>query len=292
MSKRWFSALIWAGRGWVLVGSLALLAVVPLYKQVLPATGGIGIGFGLSGRPGADLISTFTLVGHTDAGRKKWEVQGQTADLLSDSVHLSPISAKTFGKVEVHLTADEGEFNKATQDVHLQGNVVAVTSDGARLMTDSLDWVQATETGTSPDWVTVTRPGMKAVGLGGMGRPKAKRVRLERQVSVTLEGEKGVTLITCDGPMEVDYGRNRARFYRNVRVNDGKGFVLADRMDVALDAVTSQMEKATFWGHVEIHQDNEVARANRAEYWQLLGQVRLTGHPKLVMFTDGEMFAE
>ena len=288
MDKRWVSALKWAGRGWIVVGFLLLFAAGPLYRQVLPATGSIL----LPGRPGADIISAFTLVGHTDSGRKKWEVQGQTADLLADRVHLSPVVAKSFGKVEVHLTADEGEFNKANQDVHLQGNVVAVTTDGARLETDSLDWVQQTETGTTLDPVTVTRRGMKAVGRGGVGKPKLKRVRLDRDVTVTLEGQEGPTVITCDGPMEVDYGRNRAWFFRNVLVRDSKGFVQADRMDVALEAVTSRMEKATFWGHVAIHHGSEVSHSNRAEYWQLRGYVRLTGHPRIVMFTEGDLFLD
>lgn len=288
MSKRWLSALKWAGRGWIVVGSVLLFSAEPLYRQILPATAGIH----LPGRPGADVISAFTLVGHTESGRKKWEVQGQTADLLADRVHLSPVVAKSFGKVEVHLTADQGEFHKVTQNVHLQGHVVATTTDGARLVTDSLDWVQQAETGTTTDWVTVTRRGMKAVGEGGMGRPSMKRVRLDKQVTVTLEGQGGPTVITCDGPMEVDYGRNRARFFRNVLVRDARGFVQADRMDATLDSVTSRMDKATFWGHVEIHHGSEVSRSNRAEYWQLRGHVRLTGHPRLVMFTDGEPFLE
>ena len=271
-----------------MVGFVLLFSAGPLYRQILPATGSAGV----PGRPVADVVSTFTLVGHTESGRKKWEVRGQTADLLADTVHLSPVSAKSFGKVEVHLTADRGQFNKANQDVHLQDNVVAVTSDGARLVTDSLDWVQTSETGTTRDPVTVTRPGMKAVGLGGVGRPKLKKVRLERDVTVTLEGQDGVTVITCDGPMEVDYGRHRARFFRNVLVRDAKGFVQADRMDVTLDSVTSRMEKATFWGHVEIHHGSEVAHSNRAEYWQPRGHVRLVGHPRLVMFTENERFIE
>lgn len=289
MSKRWISALKWAGRGWIVVGFVLLVAAGPLYRQILPATAGITLQLG---RPGADIISTFTLVGHTESGRRKWEVQGKTADLLGDTVRLSPVSAKTFGKVEVHLTADEGEFHKVSQDVHLQGNVVAVTSDGARLVTDSMDWVQQTETGTTRDPITVTRPGMRAVGVGGMGQPRMKKVRLDRQVTVTLEGQGGPTVITCDGPMEVDYGRNRARFHRNVLVRDSKGFVQADRMDATLDSVTSRMDKATFWGHVEIHHGSEVSRSNRAEYWQLRGHVLLTGHPRLVMFTEGEPFLE
>ena len=238
--------------------------------------------------PQGDSISAFTLVGHADDGRKKWEIQGQTANLLGETVHLSPVSATSFGNVNVHLTAERGQFHREAQDIHLEKDVIATTSDGARLTTDSFDWMAKLETGRTADWVTVTRPGMTVVGKGGIGYPKLKRLRLERQVTVTLKGEKGTTLVTCDGPMEVDYGRRRARFWRNVLVRDAKGFIRSDRMDVALEQETNRMEKATCWGHVEIHHEAQVAFCNRANYWQSPGRTRLLGHPKIVMLPENE----
>lgn len=234
---------------------------------------------------GPDVVSTFTLVGHNETGRKKWEIQGETADLLAEKVDLSPVAATHFGQVDLHLTAEKGLFNRSTQNVHLEGKVVVTTSDGAKLTTDSLDWAQAKETGTTPDRVTVTRPGIVVVGTGGTGRPKLKRVRLEREVTVTLENDPQRTVITCNGPMEADYGRHKVRFWKNVKVQDAKGFILADRLDATLDSKTHQVEKATFWGHVRIHQEGKVATAQRAEYWQPLGHIQLVGHPKLVMIS-------
>lgn len=271
----------------VLGGTVCLLSAGGCSKRPLPPTGNP-----VAGPARGDLVSTFSLVGHTETGRKKWEVQGETADLMSEVVDLSPVRATSFGQVELKLAAERGRFHKATHDVHLEGDVVATTSDGAVLTTQSLDWEQERQMGRTPDWVRVTRPGMTAVGLGGVGFPKLKKVRLERQVTVTLQDPKGKTVITCDGPMEVDYRRRHARFLRNVRVEDAQGVILADRLDIALEAASNRMEEATFWGHVQIHHGEEVARANRVNYWQPLGRIRLVGHPKLVLFTPEERLAE
>ncbi len=264
----------------------------------------------------ADVISTFTLVGHTPTGRKKWEVQGQTADLTGEEIYLSPVTAKSFGDVELHLTAERGRFHKVSQDVYLEGDVVATTSDGARLITDSFDWKGQTETGKTSDWVTITRPGMVVVGLGGVGYPKFKQFRLDREVTVKLQGDpkQGHTLITCDGPMEVDHSRFKARFWRNVRVRDSKGVIQADRLDVALDPKTHQLERASFYGHVELTQGQRKAYARRANYWpaylgattaggpapesaqggpgQPMGRTVLIGHPKLVMLPEPDRGGE
>lgn len=219
---------------------------------------------------GRDVVSTFTLVGHSEDGRRNWAVEGQTADLLSEVVLLEPVKAKSFGRTEVVLTARRGEFHKTSRDVHLEEEVVVTASDGTKLTTDVLDWKAEEQTATSPGWVTVTRPGMTVTGRGGTGFPKLKQVRLEKEVTMILsgEGEPGETVITCDGPMEVDTERNRARFWRNVRVRDSRGTIEADRMDVAFEEGTNQLEKTAFWGHVRIEQEGRTATAHRAVYWQ------------------------
>ena len=236
--------------------------------------------------PENDVISTFTLVGHSETGRKKWEIQGRTADLMAGTVFLSPVSATNFGNVDTHLTAKTGKFDRGTQDIHLEEDVVVTTSDGARLTTDSFDWMAQREMGSTQDWVTVTRPGMVVYGRGGVGFPNLKRFRLKEQVTVTLQGKDGKTVVTCDGPMEVDYGRSKARFWRNVKVRDTKGLIQSDRMDVLLDSQTKQMREATFWGHVEITHETQIARANRAKYWQPNGHTLLVGHPRVMMLAS------
>ncbi|MBI3318958.1 MAG: LPS export ABC transporter periplasmic protein LptC [Candidatus Omnitrophica bacterium] len=235
-----------------------------------------------------DVISTFTLVGHSENGRRKWKVEGETADLMAETVELSPVRATTFGQIEMNLTAKKGWFHKPTRDIRLREDVVVTTSDGAWLTANSFNWKAQEETGTTDDWVTMTRPGMKVVGQAGVVYPKLKRLRLLKQVTVTLLGEKGKTLVTCEGPMEVDYHHHKARFWRNVIVEDSKGTIRSDRMDVALEPNTHQLTRASFYGHVQIHQENRVATSHRANYWQPLGKTMLTGHPRLLMASSRE----
>lgn len=248
--------------------------------------------------PQPQVISTFTLVGHTPTGRKKWEVQGQTANLMGDVVDLSPVLAKSFGQVEVTLTAKRGWFHRNSRDIDLEGDVVAVTSDGARLVTDTFRWKGDRETGRTHDWVTVTRPGMTVFGKGGVTFPRMKRVHLEKEVTVTLQqqgkeglpaaAQAGKTIVTCDGSMEVDYGRNKARFWRNVHVLDAKGLLRSDRMDVRFDRSSNQLLEVHCWGHVEMNdpQGKKSAVSDRAHSWRTIGRTLLFGHPKLAMVTE------
>ncbi len=261
---------------WLLL--LAFLSGCAEKESPLPPTGGpVAVN---------DAVSVFTLVGHTETGRKKWEIQGETADLLGESVQLSPVTANNFGKTDVHLTARQGRYHKTTQDIYLKKNVVVTTSDGIRLTTDSLKWIARQEFGRTLDPVRVTQSGMTVTGLGGAAFPKLKRVRVERKVSVALEGKEGLTLVTCDGPMEVDYAKRKARFWRNVWVRDSKGFIRSDRMDVVLDSKENRIQEARFWGHVQIHRENQRATAQRANYWGDPERTRLMGHTRMVVMAQ------
>lgn len=268
-------------RSFLLVGCLFLAAGCS--KGVLPPTGSAAMPGVV---PASDVVSTFQLVGHTETGRKKWEVQGETADLMNETVELSPVRATGYGKVEIRLSAQKGFFNKGSQNVHLEGDVVAITSDGAELTTQTMDWESEKQEGHTEDWVRVDRVGMTAIGLGGTGYPKRKQVRLEKQVTVTLKDPKGLTVITCDGPLEVDYGRHKARFWRRVKVVDSKGEIRSDRLDVTFNPTTNQLDKAIFWGHVEIDHGKQRAHANRMNYWQPLGRIQMVGHPRILFSTD------
>lgn len=239
-----------------------------------------------TGSEQVEVISTVTLVGHTESGRKKWEVRGDTADLSAATVALSPVAATSFGERETHLTAKRGNLDRETENVHLEGDVVVTTSDGMKMTTDTLDWESKSEIGATPDWVAVSQPGMTVVGLGGKGYQKIHRLRLEREVTVVMEGKEGATVVTCDGPMHVDTKRRKARFWKNVRVQDTKGIIRSDRMDVTFNTQTNQMEKAAFFGHVQIQQDDKRAFAHRADYHQPKGETALMGHARMVMLAS------
>lgn len=265
-------------KGAVCLLLLAFLSGCAKKASPLPPTGGpVAVN---------DAVSVFTLVGHTETGRKKWEIQGETADLLGEIVQLSPVTAKSFGKTDVQLTAKQGRYHKITQDIYLKKDVVVTTSDGIQLNTDSLKWVARQEFGRTLDPVRVTQSGMTVTGLGGIAFPKLKRVRVERKVVVALEGKEGMTVVTCDGPMEVDYAKRKARFWRNVWVRDSKGFIRSDRMDVVLEPKENHIQEARFWGHVRIDRENQKATAQRAHYWGDPKRTRLMGHTRMVVLAE------
>ncbi|MBI4227194.1 MAG: LPS export ABC transporter periplasmic protein LptC [Candidatus Omnitrophica bacterium] len=227
----------------------------------------------------SDAIQAFNLASYADDGRKRWEVLGTTADMAGATIHLTDVIATTFGeKGHVTVTANEGTFDRERQHVQLQGDVKAVTSDGTTVTAPSMLWDADRQVASTPEWTTVQRGGLTVRGLGATGTPQFKNVRFHEQVRVDVSPS---TTITCRGPLEVDYERHRARFWREVRVQDPRGDVWADRMDVRLDPTSQRITQVQCWGHVSIHRPNQVARARRARYETRSGTLVLIGHPSV-----------
>ena len=85
-------------------------------------------------------MMAFSLSGFEKTGRKKWEVQGKSADIVSEVVNLTDVVAKAYGdQTDMTLTADKGSFNRATNDAHFESNVVVSGTNGTKMTTDALD---------------------------------------------------------------------------------------------------------------------------------------------------------
>ncbi|MBN1405494.1 MAG: hypothetical protein JW946_03145, partial [Candidatus Omnitrophica bacterium] len=53
-------------------------------------------------------VQSFTVSGASEDGKSKWEVEGESADIFSDTVNMQAIKAKSYGgQANVTLTADE-----------------------------------------------------------------------------------------------------------------------------------------------------------------------------------------
>lgn len=259
--------------------------------------------------------STFQLSGYREDGQKKWEVSGDTANVLEDTVKMTNIVAHSYGpQATVKLTADHGVLHRASQDVHLEDHVVATTDDGARMRTHELDWHQQEEKVTTPAQVWVARENIEVTGTGAVAHPNLKQVALEKDVTVVMTpkpedaaapaktkaagdplaalgsaGPPGAspadrkTIITCSGPLEVDYERNVAVFHDDVHVVDQRGEIFADQMTVYIDPKTKQIQKAIAQRHVRIVRADNTAYCDEAIYDPAVGQVTLLGSPRLVV---------
>jgi len=233
----------------------------------------------------SEEVQAFRLASHTEDGRERWEISGRGADLLAETMELSDITATTYGKgVDVTLTAKAGTFDRARRDVFLRGDVRAVTTEGTTLTAPSLVWNAERQVVRTEEWTKVERGQLTVQAQGAVGFPQLARVRFLEDVRVDIAP---ATTITCEGLLEVDYKRHRASFHRKVHMEDARGQIWADRMDVYMDPKTRALKKVQCWGRVRIQQGLRVAQARRAIYQSAPGTLVLIGHPRVTFLGAG-----
>lgn len=233
----------------------------------------------------------FNLAGYGVGGKKTWDVKGQSADIFENIIKLKYIVANVYGQEEMTLTAKKGSLDKATGNMHLEQDVVATTKTGAKLTTDSLDWQRKDDLITTPDIVTVERENMTAVGTGAKAHPSLNKAQLEKDVTVKINTEPkkaggNWTTITCEGPLEIDYAKQLARFNKKVKAVDTQGTIYADKMEVYFDFKTKQLNKIVCKGNVKIEKEQNTSYSDKAIYLASEKKVTLLGRPKLILFTE------
>ncbi|MBU1147878.1 MAG: LPS export ABC transporter periplasmic protein LptC [Candidatus Omnitrophica bacterium] len=118
---------------------------------------------------------------------------------------------------------------------------------------------------------------------------KAKEGKFDRennlvslQDDVVAKSTDGTT-ITCDGPLEINYNKNRAAFLNNVKVKDSKGDIFADRIDVYFNDDTRRVRCVVARGNVRIVSDENITYSEKAIYLVDQGRVILPKRSKLVI---------
>jgi len=261
-------------------------------------------------------ISDFNFSGYGEKGKMTWELAAKSADIFGDTVELEFIVAKVFGETDnLTLTADEGSFDKLQGKMHLEKNVIATTSSGAKLTTNSLNWDQATQIITSADVVNVQKENINTEGQGLEALPALNRVILAEDVTVKInptsekkepgspDKPKRPTTITCDGPLEINYEKRVAIFHNNVKIKDVEGEMSSNKMEVFFsssegiqekqeDLLNSDMkalriEKVRASGDVRIIRDGNTSFSEEAIYTPQDKKLILTGSPKLIIYPEG-----
>ena len=207
-------------------------------------------------------MTAFSLSGFEKTGKKKWEVQGKSADIVSEVVNLTDVVAKAYGdQADMTLTADKGSFNRATNDAHFESNVVVTGTNGTEMKTDALDWKNA-------DQKVVT--------------DKPVVMKSEAKGKNEIESAtKTPTTITCDGPMEIDYGKSYAVFNKNVKVDDDRGQLFCDTATAYYDTKTKQVSKIIAKGNVKILREGSWTFSDAPEQ-----KVILTGSPRVMIYSE------
>ena len=265
-------------------------------------------------------INDFSLAGYGEKGKKTWEIAGKSADIFDNLIKLKDVTGNLYGEQEqIKLTADQGDFDKTEGKVHLEQNVVITTSSGAKLTTDSLDWDRKKQIVATEDAVNITRENMVTTAKGALGEPNLNKVVLQKEVKVDINPtdpateDQGKTMtvkdkivITCDGPLEIDYTKNIATFKNNVKVETKDNVMYSDIMDVYFltsdkdnkessektkDAplmTGTKIDKIVARGNVKIVRGENVSYSEEAVYTALDKKIVLSGRPRLIIYsTEG-----
>jgi LPS export ABC transporter protein LptC len=255
-------------------------------------------------------MNDFNFAGYGKNGEKTWEVEGASMDMVGPDIKIRDITARMFGGQEnLVVTADNGNFDRDNGIMRLTDNVRAVTDTGTTLTTNALDWTQKDGRISTDQKVNIDRGNMNAVGSGLEAKPDMKIAKFEKDVICTIDeqkkakpvspdsasgqqsqpfGGKGKMVITCDGPMELNYEKQYAVFNKNVKVETegDQGSMIADKMTVRFNQAARQIDTINAEGHVKIIRGESTSLSDSAIFSNTEKKVILTGRPKLVLFTD------
>lgn len=229
----------------------------------------------------------FELVSYHENGKKNWEIQGKSANIFANIVKLDNIVANAYGEERnFTLKADKGEVDKETNDVELEKNVSAVTSDGATMSTDKLKWLAKQDRVVTQENIKIENGNMTTYAKGAEASKGFGSIELKKDVTVNVKNPAMV--LTCTGPVSVDYAQNMAVFLNNVKVKDDQGELVAERMEVFFSKKNNDIIKVIAIGNVIIVRGENISYSERATYLAKENKVILEGNPKLEVFTDKE----
>jgi len=239
-------------------------------------------------------VKDFSFAQYQNGGEKKWNLKGVSAEVMDNRVNIEQLSALSYGQgTMLKLKARQGSFNKGENLVHLRDNVIAAVSDGTRLTTDYLEWNTDSKNLFTDSFVNIKRPDMEINGKGAVCDLDAKTAELKQNIDATMKSlEEGIlrttnderrTTILCDGPLELNYKKSRAVFHKNVKVEDARGTILADRIDVYFSPATRRIKCVVARGNVKIINGENITYSDKAIYLVEQGRVILPNRPKLII---------
>lgn len=254
-------------------------------------------------------MQDFNIAGYNAKGGKTWDVQGANMDIIGDDIKISDITARLYpqepGAQGMTLTADHGKMDKVSGKMRLEDNVRAVTETGAELTTSVLDYSQKERLISTDQKVNIARDDMQAVGTGMLAQTDMKVAKLEKDVEMTIPDKQasseksdeaslgpGKMVITCEGPMELDYEKQVATFEKNVHVTSqgDQGEMVSDKMTVYFNKDSKQMDKIVAVGHVKITRDGNTSYSETAIFSGKDKRMILSGQPQLVMYMEEGAF--
>lgn len=113
------------------------------------------------------------------AGNRQWEIKAKSAQYFKDKnlAILTEVEAIFFAKggQRFAIRGDSARLNTESKEVQIEGNIVAKSSDGYELRTNSIKYNQENRRISTADEVAISSPSFKLSGKG---------------MTIDLDGEK------------------------------------------------------------------------------------------------------
>lgn len=239
-------------------------------------------------------LYSFSFSKYTPTGEKQIEIEGDSANVLDKNVLLMNVVAKAYAEeTPVTITADHGDYDKERNSVRLQENVVATTENGTRLLTEELK-IHPDDKRMETDLpAQVKKDNINVQGLGAASDSNLKKVTFKKNVTVVVQDptdpKNGPTVITCDGPLVIDYEKNIAHFKKNVVAQDTRGKLTSDTMDVYYNKVSRKVSKIVALGNVVVENpDGNKTYSDSVVYMADEGRIILGGDTEALYFGGEE----
>jgi LPS export ABC transporter protein LptC len=135
-------------------------------------------------------------VTETDSGRMQWTMFAQHAATYQarDLVTVRGVRIDFFDDKSVkssELVAREGELYQRTRDMVARGNVVLLTTEGWRMSTEEMHFLNGRRKITSDKLVRVEKEGTILEGVGFEGDPNLEHFEFQHQIRATVQPGAG-----------------------------------------------------------------------------------------------------
>jgi len=140
-------------------------------------------------------VSDF-VVTETDEGQPQWTLYARSAAIYSarNTIVAHGVRVDFFddkGSRSSTLTAREGELDRQRRDMVARGNVVLQTTEGTRMSTEELRFINQSQRIVSDVFVRVERAGDVLTGIGFESDPNLEHFEFKKQVQATVRTRSG-----------------------------------------------------------------------------------------------------
>jgi LPS export ABC transporter protein LptC len=229
-----------------------------------------------------------------ETNHEDWEIAGRVAFIFNDFMDVDLMKSKYFTKDDViYMRSLLARITKSSMDIFLKGDVHVTNKDGMTLISNTLVWKNASRQIDTKDPVKVTAKELiiNARGMHAEVIPRTADFFKDVRTIFVDDKTKEATVITCDGPLNLDNKKGRAIFHNNVVMDNNQGKVYSQKATAFIDMDQKKLVKIVCVIDVKMEKDKNTSFAQKAVYYANKDALVLTGKPQIVYYPEDKKAA-